>query len=142
MRNILLLRGGAAALFFISRFRFGQKAVFNFRSLRPGGTLFAPVFNVDLAVSNPTNQTIVIKSITGTVNVKGSAVANVSAFGDQRVAANSESILKLQARPSAVGVFETVRELLKQPVGSTNVSFTGTANVDGIVVPVSESKMI
>jgi hypothetical protein len=142
MRNILLLIGGAAALFFISRFRFGQKAVFNFRSLRPGGTLFAPVFNVDLAVSNPTNQTIVIKSITGTVNVKGSAVANVSAFGDQRVAANSESILKLQARPSAVGVFETVRELLKQPVGSTNVSFTGTANVDGIVVPVSESKMI
>jgi hypothetical protein len=142
MRNILLIIGGAAALFFISRFRFGQKAVFNFRSLRPGGTLFAPVFNVDLAVSNPTNQTIVIKSITGTVNVKGSAVANVSAFGDQRVAANSESILKLQARPSAVGVFETVRELLKQPVGSTNVSFTGTANVDGIVVPVSESKMI
>jgi len=142
MRNILLLIGGAAALFFISRFRFGQKAVFNFRSLRPGGTLFAPVFNVDLAVSNPTNQTIVIKSITGTVNVKGSAVANVSAFGDQRVAANSESILKLQARPSAVGVFETVRELLKQPVGSTSVSFTGTANVDGIVVPVSESKMI
>jgi len=142
MRNILLLIGGAAALFFISRFRFGQKAVFNFRSLRPGGTLFAPVFNVDLAVSNPTNQAIVIKSITGTVNVKGSAVANVSAFGDQRVAANSESILKLQARPSAVGVFETVRELLKQPVGSTSVSFTGTANVDGIVVPVSESKMI
>ena len=142
MRNILLLIGGAAALFFISRFRFGQKAVFNLRSLRPGGTLFAPVFNVDLAVSNPTNQAIVIKSITGTVNVKGSAVANVSAFGDQRVAANSESILKLQARPSAVGVFETVRELLKQPVGSTSVSFTGTANVDGIVVPVSESKMI
>jgi hypothetical protein len=142
MRNILLLIGGAAALFFISRFRFGQKAVFNFRSLRPGGTLFAPVFNVDLAVSNPTNQAIVIKSITGTVNVKGSAVANVSAFGDQQVAANSESILKLQARPSAVGIFETVRELLKQPVGSTNVSFTGTANVDGIVVPVSESKMI
>lgn len=137
-----MLIGGAAALFFISRFRFGQKAVFNLRSLRPGGSLFAPVFNVDLAVSNPTNQAIVIKSITGTVNVKGSAVANVSAFGDQRVAANSESILKLQARPSAVGIFETVRELLKQPVGSTSVSFTGTANVDGIVVPVSESKMI
>jgi hypothetical protein len=50
--------------------------------------------------------------------------------------------LKLQARPSAVGVFETVRELLTRPVGSTSVSFTGTANVDGLVVPVSESKMI
>jgi hypothetical protein len=104
--------------------------------------LFAPVFNVDLAVANPTNQAIIVKSITGTINVQGSAVANVSAFGDQRVAANSESILKLQARPSAVGVFETVRELLTRPVGSTSVSFTGTANVDGLVVPVSESKMI
>jgi len=142
MRNILLLVGGAAALFLLSRFRFGKKAVFTLRGLRPGGNLFAPVFNVDLAVANPTNQAIIVKSITGTINVQGSAVANVSAFGDQRVAANSESILKLQARPSAVGVFETVRELLTRPVGSTSVSFTGTANVDGLVVAVSESKMI
>lgn len=142
MRNILLLVGGAAALFFLSRYRFGQKAVFAFRSLKPGGPLFAPVFNIELAVANPTNQAITIKSITGTINVQGSAVANVSAFGDQRVAANSESILKLQARPSAIGVFETVRELLSRPLGSTSVSFTGTANVDGLVVPVSESKMI
>ena len=104
--------------------------------------MFAPVFNVEMAVANPTNQAIVIKSITGSINVQGSTVANVSAFGDQRVAANSESILKLQARPSAVGVFETVRELLSRPIGSTSVSFTGTANVDGLVVPVSESKMI
>jgi len=142
MRNILLLVGGAAALFFLSRYRFGQKASFSLRTLRPGGTLFAPVFNVELAVANPTNQAITIKSITGTINVQGSAVATVSAFGDQRVGGNSESILKLQARPSAVGVFETVRELLTRPVGSTSVSFTGTANVDGLVVPVSESKMI
>jgi hypothetical protein len=64
MRNILLLVGGAAALFFLSRYRFGKKAVF------------------------------------------------------------------------------TLRGLLTRPVGSTSVSFTGTANVDGLVVPVSESKMI
>ena len=142
MRNILLLVGGAAALFFLSRFRFGQRASFSLRGLRPGGSLFAPVFNVDLAVANPTNQAIIIKSITGTIKVQSADVATVSAFGDQRIAANSESILKLQARPNAIGVFETVRELLTRPVGSTSVSFTGTANVDGLVVPVSESKMI
>lgn len=142
MRNILLLIGGATALFFLSRFRTGQKVSFALRGLRAGGGLFAPVFNVDLAVANPTNQSIVIKSITGTINVQNADVATVSAFGDQRIAANSESILKLQARPNAIGIFETVRELLTRPVGSTSIKFTGTANVDGLVVPISESKMI
>lgn len=142
MRNILLLIGGATALFFLSRFRTGQKVSFALRGLRASGGLFAPVFNVDLAVANPTNQSIVIKSITGTINVQNADVATVSAFGDQRIAANSESILKLQARPNAIGIFETVRELLTRPVGSTSIKFTGTANVDGLVVPISESKMI
>ena len=112
------------------------------RSLRPGGSLLAPTINVDMAVQNPTNQTITIKSITGSISVNDRFLANVSAFGDQTVLPNSESILRLTARPSALGVFESVRELLTQPIGSTRASFQGTANVDGLVVPISESRTI
>ena len=142
MRNIFFLAGGAALLLLLSRLRFKQKAIFTLRAIRPGGRLFAPVFNIDMAVANPTNQEIIVKSITGTLNVQNAGVATVQAFGDQKIQANSETIIKLQARPSAIGIFETIRELLEQPAGSTRVSFTGTANVDGLVVPISESKMI
>lgn len=142
MRNIFWVVGGVAAIYLLSKLRFGQKANFMLRSLRPGGTLLAPTINVEMAVQNPTNQTITIKSITGSVSVNDKYLANVSAFGDQKVLPNSESILRLTARPSAVGVFQSVREILMQPIGTSSASFQGTANVDGIVVPISESRTI
>lgn len=142
MRNILWLVGGAAALYFLSRFSFGQKANFVLRGLRPGGTIFAPTINVDFAVQNPTNQTVTIKSVTGSVSVNGEYLANVSAFGDQVIAPNSESMLRLTARPSAMGLFNSIRELLTSPAGQVNASFTGSANVDGLVVPIAETKVI
>jgi len=142
MRNIFWVVGGVAAIYLLSKLRFGQKANFFLRSLRPGGTLLAPTINVEMAVQNPTNQTITIKSITGSVSVNDKYLANVSAFGDQKVLPNSESVLRLTARPSAFGVFESVRELLTQPIGTIAASFQGTANVDGLVVPISESRTI
>ena len=144
MRNILFLVGGAAALFLLSRFRFGQKAVFSLRSIRPGGRLLSPVLNIELAAQNPTNSAITIRSITGDVSVKGSSVASVSAFGDQRIPANSETIIRLQARPSALGIFETIRDLFnkEKTPGPVAINFTGTANVDGLVVPISDNRTV
>ena len=142
MRNLFWVVGGVAAIYLLSKLRFGQKANFMLRSLRPGGTLLAPTINVEMAVQNPTNQTITIRSITGSVSVNDKYLANVSAFGDQKVLPNQESILRLTARPSATGVFQSIRELLTQPVGTIAASFQGTANVDGLVVPISESRNI
>jgi len=142
MRKIFWLVGGAAALYFLSRLQFGQKAQFFLRSVKPSGSPLRPVINVEMAVQNPTNSTITIKSITGSISVNDKYLANVSAFGDQKVLPNQESIIKLTARPSAIGIFESVRELLTSPIGTTVASFQGTANVDGIVVPISESKTI
>jgi LEA14-like dessication related protein len=142
MKNLFYLIGGAAALFLLSRFRFGQKAIFQLRSLRPGGSLLQPTINVELAVQNPTNTTIKIKSITGSISVNDRFLANVSAFGDQTVAPNSESTLRLVARPSALGVFESVRELLTAAAGQVSATFRGSANVDGIVVPITETRRL
>lgn len=142
MRNIFWLISGAAALYFFSKFSFGQKAGFFLRSIKPGGSLLSPVINVDMAVQNPTNSTITVKSITGSISVNDRYIANVSAFGDQKILPNQESIIKLTARPSAIGVFESVRELLTNPIGTSIANFQGTANVDGIVIPINESKTI
>lgn len=112
------------------------------RSVRVGGGLFSPVLNIDLAVQNPTNSRVTFKSITGSLSVNDEFLANVSAFGDQVIQPNSETILKLQARPSAAGVFSSVRELLTTPVGDLTANFTGSANIDGINYPINETKTI
>jgi LEA14-like dessication related protein len=104
--------------------------------------LLQPTINVELAVQNPTNTTIKIKSITGSISVNDRFLANVSAFGDQTVGPNSESTLRLVARPSALGVFESVRELLNAAAGQVSVTFSGSANVDGIVVPITETRSL
>lgn len=141
-KTILWVIGGAAALYFLARFRFSQKANFILRSVRPGGTLLAPVVNIRMDVQNPTNQRIVIKSIVGNISVSGKFLASVSSFGDQVIAANSESTLNLTARPSALGVFNTLRQLITQPIPGTQIVFSGTANVDGVNVPVEQSQTL
>ena len=142
MRNVIWLVGGAAALYLLSRYSFGQKTNFYLRKIRPSGTLTAPTISVELAAQNPTNQTATIKSITGTLYINGNAIASVSAFGDQKVAANSESTIKLIARPSAAGVFQTVKRIFTEKAGQIRATFTGTANVDGLVVPISETQTV
>ena len=134
--------GGAAALYFLARYRFSQKANFLLQSVRPGGTLLAPVINIQLLVQNPTNQEIVIKSIVGTLTVGGKFLANISCFGDQKILGNSQSLLNITARPSAIGVFNTLRQLITQPIPGTQIVFSGTANVDGINVPVEQSQTL
>ena len=141
-KAIFWVVGGAAALYFLARYSFTQKAVFMLRSLRPGGSILSPTINLEIAVQNPTNQRIVVKSISGTVYVNDKYLANVSSFGDQVIAGNSESILKLTARPSGLGVFQSVRELLSTPIGQIQVRFSGSANVDGINVPIEETKTL
>ena len=134
--------GGAAALYFLARYRFSQKANFILQSVRPGGSILSPVVNVKMLVQNPTNQKIVIKSIVGTLSVGGKFLANISSFGDQTITANSESTLSITARPSAIGVFNTLRQLITQPIPGTQIVFSGSANVDGVNIPVEQSQTL
>ena len=141
-KSIFWIVGAGAAIYFLSRFSFSQKANFLLRSVRVGGSLFKPEIFLDIAVQNPTNSRLTFKSITGSLFVNNNFLATVSAFGDQVVFPNSETILKLQARPSASGIFENVKDLLSSKLGQVVVKFTGTANIDGITYPISESKTI
>jgi LEA14-like dessication related protein len=141
-KAIFWVVGGAAALYFLARYSFSQKAIFLLRSVKPSGTILQPTVTVEIAVQNPTNQRITLKSISGSVFVNDKYLANVSSFGDQVITGNSESIVKVTARPSGVGVFQSVRQLLTQPIGTIQVRFSGTANVDGINIPIEESKTL
>jgi hypothetical protein len=48
--------------------------------------------------------------------------------------------MTVQAQPAAVGIVQTVAEFLRQKErGPVKVTFTGTANVDGLNVPLNQS---
>lgn len=129
-------------MYFLARYSFSQKAIFLLRSVRPSGTILSPTVTVDIAVQNPTNQRVVLKSLAGSVYVNDKYLANVASFGNQYIEPNSESILKLTARPSGLGVFQSVKQLLTQPMGTIQVRFSGSANVDGTNVPIEESQTV
>ena len=141
-KAIFWVVGGAAALYFLARYSFSQKATFLLRGIKPTGTILQPTITVEIAVQNPTNQRITLKSISGSVFVNDKYLANVSSFGDQIITGNSESIVKVTARPSGVGVFQSIRQLLTQPIGTIQVRFSGSANVDGINIPIEETKTL
>ena len=95
-----------------------------------------------MLVQNPTNQRVIVKSVVGSVYVNDKFLATVSAFGDQVIEGNAESVLNITARPGAIGVFNTLKELITQPIGSNVIRFSGSANVDGVNVPVEQTQTV
>lgn len=142
MRNIFLILGGAAALYFLSRYQLSQKISFLLRGVRLGGGVTSPTITLDLAIQNPTNQRAILRSVSGDVTANGRYIANVSAFGEQIIQPNSESVIKLTARPSAVGVGQFLVDLFKGQKKQVSVNYSGTANIDGVTYPIDETRSV
>ena len=141
-KPILWILGGAAALYFLARYSFSQKANFVLQSIKPGGSLLSPRILITFAVQNPTNQRITVKSVVGSIYVDDKFLANVSSYGDQTIQPNAESLFTITARPSVVGVFQSFKELFTQPLGNIEIRFSGSANVDGINLPIEQTQKL
>lgn len=139
--SIFWILGGAAALYFLSKLTFSKKINFSLRGLKPSGSIFAPKVAVLIGVQNPTNQRATLKSLSGSISVNGKYLANLSSFGDQIIQPNAESLITLEAKPSVLGVFSSIKELLNTPSGQSEANFDGSANVDGINYPINETKI-
>lgn len=137
--TFLIIGAGAALLFLLSRLSVQKKSSILLQSVKITGGLLSPRLLVTFAVQNPTRQKLTFKSLTGSLSVNDKYIANVSSFGDQVVQPLSETMINVTVRPSALGVFNSIKELLTTPTGETRVNVTGTANVDGFTVPVNEN---
>ena len=130
MRNFILI--GLAALtgyYFLGKSQFAAKTKLMFKKLGFANKKFQLVFNVQ----NPTGQTANVSAITGEVYLGDKLIADFSSFADQKIAARSESELKIQASPT-IGILQLVstKGWLKKGL---NYTIKGTGNFDGIVVP-------
>ena len=128
------------ALYLVGRSRLASNVKVLFRGLSFSGGLRRPTISLRFGIQNPTDRMATLRSIVGQVDANGRTVADVSGFQALTVGANTESIMTVQAQPAAVGIVQTVAEFLRQKErGPVQVTFTGTANVDGLNVPINQS---
>ena len=130
MKNWLLIGlAGIAGWYFLGKTQLANRTKLIFKKLGFANKKFQLVFGVQ----NPTGQTARISAITGEVYLGDKLIADFSSFGEQKIAAKSESELKIQASPT-IGILQliTSKNWLKKGLAYT---IKGTGNFDGIVVP-------
>lgn len=137
MKNLWLILGAAAAVFFIGRSRLARRIEFILRGVSVRGSVLQPLINLDVIIQNPTAQRATLRSITGQMLVNGRFVANISFFGTTIIQPTGETIVSINARPSITGAFSAVRDILTGQSGSNIVSVVGSSNIDGITYPVN-----
>lgn len=138
MKSKFLVFAAAAGLvgwWLLTRKSIGDKARLIFKKLSFAGGIRSPKFLLDFVIDNPTNQTGTISAVTGEVYVNNKLVADFSNFGEQKIAARSSSPFRVEAKPniSALSLLTQKNWLQK----GFNYEIKGSANFDGIVVPIT-----
>jgi hypothetical protein len=143
MRNILYITGGIVALYLLGRARLAKNVKIVFRGVSFSGGIVRPTLTMRFGVQNPTDQVAEIRSIVGQVTANGRTVADISNFVALELQPNSEAIIPIKAEPSALGIASTVWQYLQSTQREKlQLQFTGTANVDGVNIPIETSATI
>lgn len=95
---------------------------------------------VGLGIQNPSNGTAKLNSLVGSLFIDNKEIASVTSFQPLQIEANQVSILNVQLKPSLLGIFGTLKKLVKSKganLKGINAEFKGNANVDGFTFPVN-----
>lgn len=141
-KYILWIAAGAATLFLLTRVSLSKRLNFVFQGLRTGGTVLQPQIEISVLAQNPTNNRATLRSLSGQLFLNDKFIANISSFQPQTIEPNSETAIRINARPSVVGIFSTIKNVLTNKTGTNVVSITGAANVDNVSLPFEISQTI
>ena len=144
MKNILvpILAIGALAFIALRRTSFAKNLIFVFRNIALRGKIFAPKIVITIGIQNPSNQSATIKSIVAKMKWNGAEFANISSFQTLKVLPNSETPLSITAEPSILGMYDTIKTLLKTGLKNGKLTIDGTANVDNMQLPISINQVL
>ena len=136
------LLGGAAYLYFKSKKNFVDSVQYNFEKLQLDWKKKKVV--VTLGVSNPTDQSVTVNSILGSLNLGSATIASLSNFSPVNIMPRAKSLLSLDLKPTASGILTIVKNavLAKGKKGDAlkkflNASFVGSSNVQGVTIPLN-----
>ena len=144
MRNFVLpiLAIGAIAFIALRRGSFAKNLQYTFRSIALRGKLFSPKIVVTIGIQNPSNQTATIKSIVAKMLWNGAEFANLTTFQTLKILPNSETPLSITAEPSVLGLYDTIKSLIKGGLKNGKLEINGTANIDNLQVPLTIQKAL
>jgi len=136
MDDGLLILGGAAAIWLLFKANTAQSLQFQPTGASwDGGSL-----QVQIGVINPTAGDLTLNSLSGTLSVNGKNVGIVALpSGDlpKVIAPNTTTPVILQYMPNYLGLLFTLLNQLKQSGQSLSIIYTGSANVNGIALPIN-----
>lgn len=100
---------------------------------------------IGIGVQNPTNGSFSIQSISGELLVNKNSIATIESNVNISIAPNGNSIIPLILRPSLLGLFSQIKQLLtKQKKGADGkasnkiaATFVGVANANGLIIPLN-----
>lgn len=130
-----LLAIAAAAFFLIRKTKFAARLQYVFRGIRLRGKIFSPKIEVKLGIQNASNQSATIKSLVGNIQWKGSEFATIKMFNEVKILPNSETPVAIIAEPSVLGLYDTIRTLVKTGLKGGTLEISGTSNVNNVQIP-------
>jgi hypothetical protein len=135
---IWIAAAAAAAFYFIYRKKtFAKSLIFSFNNIKLVGKWYNPEIIVFISVQNPTNQSITIQAISGTLYLTDKAISNISSFTQQKIQPQIESLISFSAKPGVVGIANVLKEIWSGTRSKKyNFKFVGSANVEGVLLPI------
>jgi len=139
-KNFIWIASAAAAIYFIIRkSSFAKNLIFSFNNIKPVGQWYKPELIITLSVQNPTNQVAKITAISGTLYLSDKAISNISSFNQQIIQPQMESLILFSAKPGIVGIANVIKEIWTGTKSKQYIfKFIGSANVDGVLLPIDQ----
>jgi hypothetical protein len=124
------------AYYIFSKRSFAKNANFSFEGLKFDWK--KKKIEITLSCSNPTNNSITLNSVVGNLLVNNNTIASVESFVKTTIIANGKTIIKLDLIPSAIGILMSIKEFVTNKARTKqkiNAKFIGSANMEGIIIP-------
>jgi LEA14-like dessication related protein len=139
-KNFIYIAAGAALIYFLLRkSSFAKNLIFSFNNIKPVGQWYKPELIITLSVQNPTRSAAKITAISGTLYLSDKAISNISNFNQQIIAPQSDSLISFSAKPGLIGIANVLKQIFSgEKDKQYNFKFIGSANVDGILIPIDQ----
>jgi LEA14-like dessication related protein len=136
---LLPIGAGAVALYFWSKAQAGKniKVYLSGLSLSKGTNAIPDIFT-KFRIVNGSNTPVTLKSIVGDVYVNDKQIASVSNTDSFLIPSNKEVYYSVKLSPNVFTILTIVTNLIKAKQ-RIKVTFSGTINTTGVMIPINET---
>lgn len=96
-----------------------------------------PVMTISLRCQNTSSQSFTIQSLSGNIFANNVLVGNVSEFGSQIIAANSEAFVTVNVRMAIISIVNDIIRALQFGNFGQSIVLQGSVNVDNYQIPLN-----